>query len=96
MRQLEWISVEDRLPLAADEDCHGRVWVVAVDAVGRPYPSEAPAKHVRRGAGRTFIYWMRPEFGIDHKRNRHDDFEVVGNVLRRKVAATAANRRRVT
>ena len=86
--QLEWINVEDRLPTSFDEDCHGRVWVVAVDAVGRPYPSEATAKHVRDGAGQTFIYWMRPEFGIEHKRNRRDDFVVVGNALRSKSRET--------
>jgi hypothetical protein len=51
-----WIPVEKSVPTAKDADQFDRVWAVAVDATGRPYPCEA--------------YWKQPEWGIDVKQKR--------------------------
>jgi hypothetical protein len=64
-----WIPVEKSVPTAKDADQFDRVWAVAVDATGRPYPCEAYWKHVAQGRP-VYTHWMQPEWGIDVKQKR--------------------------
>jgi hypothetical protein len=64
-----WITTAgDRLPTRMDADRHERVWVIALDACDRPYPSETYWRHVRghalrqRKPGQNVLYshWAVP------------------------------------
>lgn len=53
-----WVSVAERRPRKADSDRHERVWAVAIDASGRPYPGEAYWEHVREHS--VYTHWAVP------------------------------------